>query len=300
MHDPQKRVQSIRLWPLWVALTVFLALTSAQADTAVRFDRGLLWKIEKSNREPSYLFGTIHSDDPRVTQLPAPVQEIFERCSSFTMEMVLGGDDFQVMANTMFFQDERTLPSVLGEPLYSQVKSALRARGVPIADLDRKKPWAVVMTLSTPPPKTGLFLDLTLQTQATLAGKDVYGLETMNEQLAVFDKLTMPDQVALLKDTLATHQELDRQLAALIEAYIARDLGKLMEVAKEPMDDSSAANRAFMQRLLTNRNRRMVDRMEPRLMDGNAFIAIGTAHLPGDDGVLALLQTRGYRISRVY
>jgi uncharacterized protein len=52
--------------------------------------------------------------------------------------------------------------------------------------------------------------------------------------------------------------------------------------------------------LLTQRNVRMMDRMRSRLVEGNAFIAVGAAHLPGTDGLLALLERAGWRVTPVY
>lgn len=300
MLDFRSRFGLSRAHLALAVLLASIAVPLAAAETSTAFDRGLLWKIEGTNGKTSYLFGTIHSDDPRVTQIPPPVQDAFDRSATFTMEMIAGGDAFLEMAERMFFNDGRTLSDVLGAALYAQTETVMRERGLPTADLARKKPWAVVMLLSTPKPRTGLFLDLTLQMQAALQNKSTYGLESMSEQLAVFDELPMPDQIALLKGTLAMRDQLDQQLEAMIEAYIARDLVRLMEVAEEHNADSAAVHDKLMQRLLTRRNHRMAERMAPRLKEGGAFIAVGTAHLPGDEGVLALLQARGYRISRVY
>ena len=44
----------------------------------------------------------------------------------------------------------------------------------------------------------------------------------------------------------------------------------------------------------------MVERMAARLSEGKAFIAVGALHLPGDEGILNLLQRDGYRITRLY
>ena len=55
-----------------------------------------------------------------------------------------------------------------------------------------------------------------------------------------------------------------------------------------------------MYRLLTRRNERMVQRMQPRLKEGNAFIAVGALHLPGEEGLLKKLADRGYTITTVY
>ncbi len=55
-----------------------------------------------------------------------------------------------------------------------------------------------------------------------------------------------------------------------------------------------------MKRLLTDRNYIMADRMQSILQKGNAFIAIGAMHLPGEEGVLSLLNKQGYKIHSVY
>jgi hypothetical protein len=55
-----------------------------------------------------------------------------------------------------------------------------------------------------------------------------------------------------------------------------------------------------MEALLYRRNLRMAERLSPHLAAGGAFVAIGALHLPGDRGVLALLERAGHRIERVY
>lgn len=270
------------------------------AGTSTRFHRGICWKIESSGVEASYLFGTIHSDDPRVTTLPAPIRNAFEKSDSFTMETVVNGADIVAMAEIMYFNDGRTLQQVIGAPLYARTKRAFVERGLPTDDLSRKKPWTAIMALSVPTPKTGMFLDLTLQMQATLQGKRVHELESLSEQLAVFDNIPIADQIALLEQTLAVYREIDAQTEKLIQAYNARDLKKLMAIVHELRPADASAYDEFMARLLTQRNLRMFERMQSRLLEGKAFIAVGAAHLPGADGLLTLLAQHGYRLTPIY
>ena len=70
-------------WRFVVVLVLAAAVFSVQAGG--RFDKGLLWKIEPAGAAPSYLFGTMHTDDPRVVQLPALVEQAFDRASSITL-----------------------------------------------------------------------------------------------------------------------------------------------------------------------------------------------------------------------
>ncbi|HKQ31213.1 MAG TPA: TraB/GumN family protein [Burkholderiales bacterium] len=270
-------------------------------DTAAtcRHSKGLLWKIERNGRPASHLFGTIHISDPRVTNLPRPIREAFDAARSFAMELILDGAGFVHMAETMFFDDGRTLEGTVGTGRYKEIQKLLTDRGLPVSDLNRKKPWVVVMTLSGPG-QGGLFLDMQLQVNATLQEKPTRGLETMQEQLAVFDGLSIEDQVSMLDYSLRYHREMDKLLETMVQAYLARDLHRIMAI----MDSAAMSDRrlqdTLMARLLTQRNLRMVDRMRPQLEEGNAFIAVGAAHLPGADGLLVLLERAGWRVTPVY
>jgi uncharacterized protein YbaP (TraB family) len=85
------------------------------------------------------------------------------------------------------------------------------------------------------------------------------------------------------------------------DAYLRRDLERIFRIARA---DEGPRERALRQkierRMLDDRNARMVERMLPRFEEGGAFIAIGAAHLPGEQGVLALLERRGFGVVRVY
>ncbi len=287
------------------AASLAQAIEDKQAVGAVhkpfgKYHKGLLWKIEIEGVQPSYLFGTIHSDDPRVTQLPKAVKEAFDRSGSFTMELIADGAGIVTMAEAMFFNDGRTLESVLGKALYAQTRAALLEQGLPTRGIERKKPWAIIMALSTPRPRSGLFLDLALQVKATFQAKPTYGLESMQEQIAVFDGMPIPDQIKLLKEMLRVHRQAKKQLEELIQAYLARDLVRLMEIVHKFKPDDDRVYRTMMDRLLTKRNKIMAERMKTRLQEGNAFIAIGVGHLPGEQGVLHLLELSGYRVTAVY
>lgn len=267
---------------------------------ATRHARGLLWKIEAEGAAPSYLFGTIHLSDPRVTNLPGPVRLAFERSASFTMETFINASGLLHMAEAMFFSDDRTLDRLLGKELYAELERAFGERGLPTRDLNRKKPWAALLSLSAPPRQGPLFLDLMLLWEATLADKPHYKLETVEEQLAVFNDMSLDEQVALLRDTLLMQENLYGQYELLIQAYLARDLDRLMRIVYQNRPSEGQVFDSLLGRLLDERNVRMLERMIPRLQEGNAFIAVGAGHLPGEQGLLSLLEQAGYRVTSVY
>jgi uncharacterized protein YbaP (TraB family) len=299
--------------PVWilagVSLLALLGLppnsTAAQpcrpgdVSASCRHAKGLLWKIERSSAAPSFLFGTIHIADPRVTNLPTPVRDALNNARSFSMELIFDGAGIVHMAETMFFNDGRTLESVLGAQRYAELRRVLNERKVPLSDLNRKKPWVVAMAIAAPE-HPGIALDMQLQISATLQNKPTLGLETMQEQLTVFNGLSMEDQVALLDHALRSHREADKLLETMVRAYLARDLAEIMAIMNSAGASDQRLQDTLMSRLLTQRNVRMIDRMRPRLEEGNAFIAVGAAHLPGNDGLLALLERAGWRVTPVY
>ncbi len=262
--------------------------------------RGLLWKIESPGVRASYLFGTIHSDDARITQLPPAVKQRFDHATSFTMELIANGAGIVDMAEAMFFNDGQTLEKVLGKDLYAQTLQALTSRGLPTQGIEKQKPWVIMMSLSMPKPKSGLVLDLVLQLEATKQEKPTYGLETMQEQIELFNSMSMGDQVHLLAETLHTAAQMDAQFEELLQTYLNRDLAGLMATNDKYQPDNDAVYRSFMDRLLNKRNIKMLQRMLPRLKEGNAFIAVGALHLPGPEGLLSLLEKTGYRITPIY
>lgn len=291
--------------PLWTE-SVPAASPAAQAparavpQTAAHYTRGLLWKIESPGVPASYLFGTIHSDDARVTALAEAVSRSLDHANRFVMEAVIDAEGLLGMAEVMYFNDGRTLEQVIGKTLYQDSMKSMAARGLPTLGMEKQKPWAVMMALSMPPPKTGEFLDLVLQARATSQNKPVSGLETIAEQLAIFDGLPMADQVALLKDAVESQAEIDKEFEALHKAYLARDLAAIAAIGEKHKLADARLHQSVMDKLLNQRNARMVERMAPILKQGSAFIAVGAAHLPGESGLLYRLEKAGYRVTAVY
>ena len=282
-------------------LGALLGFTYAAQAADMPYSQGLLWKIEGGAARPSYLFGTMHSEDARVLNLPPVVQTAFDKSNIYVMEALLDENAMALMSSTMLFSDGRNLQQILSPASYAKTVAAMQAYGMPEAALPLLKPWAVAVTLAMPKPKTGVVLDLSLLQKAQAQAKQTAGLETVVEQLGALDNLPLSEQVTMLEDTLRQLPQLERLLAAMHNAYLARDLKTLSKISDEQIAQGDRAlGKKLMNQLVTLRNQRMVERMLPYLKQGNAFIAIGALHLPGDQGVLKLLSERGFRLSAVY
>jgi uncharacterized protein YbaP (TraB family) len=292
-------VRMRRLLPASMLVVLLLLAGICQAGT----DRshGLLWEISKPGQGTAFLFGTIHSEDAAVVELPAPVRQAFDASSSVVLEILMDTDAMQYSSSIMLMLDGRSLADVIGPPLYEQATVALATRGIPEPVLNRMKPWAAAVTLSMPAPVTGMVLDMVLYQDALQQDKKVYGLETIQEQLALFDSMPEVDQVTLLKDALDRFPELDALHAELLAVYRQRDLDGLLAINKASMQTGDVRFACeFQRRVIDERNHRMAERMQPYLQQGKAFVAVGALHLPGDEGLLNLLEQQGYTVSRVY
>lgn len=274
----------------------------AQA-VATAFDKGLLWRVEKAGAAPSYVFGTVHLADKRVTALPEAVRKHFDAAGSFTMEVSPDQSNVMALAARMVYLDGRDLPGAIGEELFRKLAPLVANLGLPAEMVRLFRPWAMVMLLQMPQQQPEDVLDFVLQRMATQQGKSLGYLETVDEQVAAFEGLSEEEQVVLLKHTVETYHELKAQTEKLLQAYLQRDLGLMWqlgeaEVAQRP--ELKSVKQAFDRRLLFDRNTRMVSRMQPQLKAGAAFIAVGALHLYGEKGVLNLLARDGYRLTRVY
>jgi len=283
---------------LAVVLLFFLAAITL-ADTGR--SHGLLWELSKTGQQPAYLFGTIHSEDPAVVELPATVKQAFDASNSVVLEMLMDTDTMRYSSTAMLMLDGRSLTDVVGMPLYKKVSAAIASRGIPELVLNRMKPWAAAVTLSTPALETGQILDLVLYQDALQQDKAVYGLETVQEQLDLFDSMSESDQVTLLRDAVDKFPELDALHAELLEVYKQRDLEGLLAINETSMQaEDQRLAKEFQRRVIDDRNHRMAERMQQYLRQGKAFVAVGALHLPGEQGLLNLLEQQGYTVRRVY
>ncbi len=261
---------------------------------------GLLWRIHKQGTADSWLLGTIHSADPRVVNLKPAVRVALDRADRFVMEMEMDASALTTFGTRMLLTDGSTLASLLGSDLYGRVIAVMNDYGMPETFVDGLKPWVVMALLSMPKPSAEPVLDMVLQQQAAAAGKPTAGLESPAEQLAVFEGMSLPDQIALLKNTLEQLPLLPQMFEDLIQAYAADDLRKIAAIADQaqgPVD--SGALKRFSVRLNDERNLRMRQRMLPYLNQGNSFIAVGALHLAGPVGLLAQLRQMGYQTEAV-
>jgi hypothetical protein len=203
--------------------------------------------------------------------------------------------------------DGKTLDEFLDDEQKETVTAVLEARNVPLSTVQRMRPWLVMTMLSLPEcelarSRSGtVFLDKKLATDALSEGKELAGLETGEEQFEAMNGIPLDKQVELLVGSAALYHILPDMFETMTALYLDGEIGMIMptldaigKLNGESEDDSEAL---FQQFLIVDRNRTMAERVMPILADGNAFVAVGALHLPGEDGLIELLRKAGYTVT---
>lgn len=291
--------------PSLFLLAIILTVTPAAAREQPHA-QGRLWMVEAPGVAPSYLVGTMHSADPAIATPWPALARVMDAVDSVTVEMVLDDAAMAVMGQAMVLNDGRILGDIAGPKRMARIEAVGARYGMPPEALQQFQPWAVNMIFSIPPSEiqrqaTGApMLDNVLRENAEARGIAVYGIETVDEQIALFADYDDADQLALLDISLEMQPRLAAEFNALRRAWLDGDIGGLYDLAMSTETPGPAdLMEDFTTRLILDRNHRMAERITPQLNRGNALIAVGALHLPGDEGVLALLARRGYLVSPV-
>lgn len=299
------RITARHVQPLWLLLLLILAVNATadpSGEPAEPHDAGLLFELTPPDGgSPSYLFGTIHSEDPRVLDLPRPVVHALESAGTVVLEVVPDAASMQAAAAAMRLAEGERLAQMVPPDLYRRCLEVGAARGLPEEALKVLKPWAVMLLMSMPKAETGEFLDRRLYALALEQGKPALGLETTAEQLSLFEQFSTEEQQGLLRAAITAQAEREQKFEELVDAYLRGALDELMALsdAGSPGLDP-ALNRRFHDVLIDARNQRMLDRLAALPSDGRYFIGVGALHLPGPKGLLAGLEEAGFEVRRLY
>ncbi len=292
------------------------ALAASLREEAAETENGegLLWRIENADGEASWLFGTMHMTDPRVVTLTAGAQRAFDAADLVVIETTDVLDEAKMTAalmkrpELMMFTDDGSLSALIPEADRDAVASALAERGIPLSSVNKMKPWIIAAMVSLPAcelerkAEGTAVLDQKLASDAVAAGKEIAGLETAESQLEAMASLPMAFHVDGLVETLRLGDRIDDVMETLIQLYLAGDTGMFWPFfgAVLPESEEDPGSYAeFQETMVSSRNRGMVEHAMPMIAEGGAFIAIGALHLPGEDGVVALLRDAGLKVEAI-
>ena len=295
---PRKKYRYSRLPKLVLSLLLLIVSIAVQADTQQQTDQALFWSIHKNGLRVGYLLGTIHSEDPRVLDFSEKFVDKLRANQVFAMELVPDMQTLQRLTGYMHNPPGKSLESMIGAERYNALETALADYQVPAEIISRMKPWAAMMTLSTPPPETGFFMDLSLSLRATGNGLKVVGLETLEQQLSFLENMPMPMQLALLDQAIAESSQVVDVHNQMVNAYLENNLVTLQKISDQQLRAvGKSAREYFIESGIHARNLRMGESLLSQLENKTVFVAVGALHLPGEEGLLNILRQHGFVLS---
>lgn len=291
----------------------------AEASSQVLNGQGTFWRLEREGYVASYLMGTMHLSDERVTNLPAAVQAQFDAADAVVIETTDVLDQSKQMS--FMAQNPDLVQLDAGTTLLDYVDDAdepillekFKSNGIPLANIQGMRPWLYASLLMLPSCELQRMqsgtkaLDMQLGLRAIEAGKEVLGLETLEEQIRAINSQSVEEQVEGLVQMVKLGDDASGIFESMLQFYLRGDIGGIMPmlaaVSKELLPDEEAADQSlFEEVIIKQRNHVMADRAQILLDERQSeqlFIAVGALHLPGEEGVVRLLEQKGFTLTRV-
>ncbi|MCB0399818.1 MAG: TraB/GumN family protein [Winogradskyella sp.] len=265
--------------------------------SAQELENSTLWKIEGNGLEtPSYLFGTIHITCDAT--LEDDVKKALDETTQIVMELDMDDPSMQVkMMKSMYLKDGKTLKDFVSDEEYQTIDSLfINNMGMSVKLLENVKPF-FLMSMFYPkmidcPMQS---FELELSKVASEQNEEIYGLETIEEQLKVFDDIPLEDQYADLIRMAEGNLTKDKAtFSKMLKIYKDEDINALIDIMN---DDANSTMSKHQDILLEQRNKNWISKIGEYAKEQPTFFGVGAGHLPGKNGVIQLLRNAGYTVT---
>ena len=260
-------------------------------------ENALLWKIEGNGIKTSYLYGTFHMLPQKDFVLKESVKNSFEKAELIVMEIDMDDPGLQteMMKNTLM-KDGVTLDQLISQEDYEKVSKALAAHNMPIDAVKSMKPFLVTALMISqfiegePASFEGTFVQMAATQQ-----KKLKGLESITDQLDIFDKIPYKDQAEDLLELVEERDRMSELFSQLIQSYHDQDVEGIYQLTVE---NTNSAEEAAL--ILDQRNEKWIPRIGEYSADQVVFYGVGAAHLGGPNGVINLLRESNYTVTPIF
>jgi uncharacterized protein YbaP (TraB family) len=239
-----------------------------------------------------YLFGTVHVLRPTTAWGSARVDAAFDSADQVWFEISNPDDQAAVMPLVQQYglSPTRPLSSLLTAEEMTVLNTIAASAGMPAGQIDVFRPWLAGLVLSVAPlmkagydPQSGV--ELVLKARAEAAGKPIQAFETVDKQVGILAGMSEADQLASLRLLLESWSDSTAELDQMVAAWAFTEM--------------QTETPALYEALLVRRNTDWADQIQTLLAgSGTVFIAVGAAHLAGDDSVQEILGDRGVTVTR--
>jgi uncharacterized protein YbaP (TraB family) len=269
---------------------------------APSFDRQMLFRVTGPKGATVFLLGSVHLLSPEAGKLPRIVDSVFERSKTVAFETSI--DSLQMRAFELFakasYPKGKTLHSQFSPSGIARLDTLLDAYGLSAEQVDGYKPWFVSLLFTQSAMKRANFstqygVDAQINARAQEAGKTRIGLEPVDAQLGLFDKISPADQERMILQSVGPDSS-THMLMEIKDAWQTGDAAALDRLLNKGLKDSPSLFAA----LVTNRNSSWMPKIEQLLQgEDDALVVVGAAHLVGKQGVVEMLRAKGYAVQQM-
>jgi len=265
----------------------------------------LIWEV-RSQANAVYLLGSIHLGRSDMYPMGPVVEKAYQASKIVVLEAD-PTDQESIMGaiSASLYEPPESLQKNLPGPLLARLSRTLERYGIPLEQAQPMKPFLVAITLASMEyaiagfdPSLGV--DMHFARRARQDGKPLVELESFGGQIALMNNMSSRLQESLLQETLESidNGEIPALVDSMVNAWKSGDGKKLQDaVSAEERKLPAALAQEFHRKLISDRNIAMAGKIETMLKKSvAAFIAIGAAHLSGQDSVLQILSEKGYRV----
>ncbi|MFT3680592.1 MAG: TraB/GumN family protein [Ferruginibacter sp.] len=257
----------------------------------------LLWEVSgKGLSRSSYLFGTFHLMCKEDIQFSSQLKKSLEAADEMYMELDM--DDPSMLFGGLLMMNMKggkKLKDLLPEKDYLRVSNFFKdSLKLPFAMMEGMKPYMLVAMLypKMMPCKVTSGVEEELMRLAKLNKKEIKGLETMAFQSAVFDSIPYEQQAKELLKSIDSIDTYKIYFDSMMRVYKSQQLDKIETL----FNDKEFGMEEYQDVLLDNRNKNWVQKLNAIMNKESVFVAVGAGHLPGKNGLIALLQKEGYTV----
>lgn len=302
-----RRALALILAALVSAATLSACQAAPRADynfTSAR--KPALWRVtDPVDGNSGYLFGTIHMlpegidwQTPPLVRALAATDRLVKELAASDKGVALGSD-----ASGAFDELVPPLAERLSDEEYERLKELAAKQSLDVETLDRWESWALALLLARSRDDdlaldTGQGVDAVLQKRFQGSSRLIVSLDRASDQLARFDALPDPTQIRLLRLSLsdaASDSDLESEFEAMVNDWLSGKIENSVRSENGPLADP-----VVWRALIVEPNRDWAMQIG-RIMrsGGSPFVAVGAAHLQGDDGIVALLKAQGLLVERI-
>jgi uncharacterized protein YbaP (TraB family) len=286
-------------------LFCLFACSSSKKTTAVAppkdevvIENALLWQVSGQGlSSPSYVYGTVHIICKEDFQFSGTLKEKFREAKNIYLELDMDDPNMMMKMASLSMMKGQSMKDLMSPADYTYLSAYVKdSLGMPMMLFNKMKPITLMSLLYTKalPCSASESYEQTMVAMAKQQKKDIKGLEKIEDQMAVFDKIPDSVEAKMILDMIKNMPEQKAQFAQMVAAYKKEDLKSLSNAMSE-----SPEWKGFEDIMLTNRNKNWIPVMETAMKESTTLFAVGAGHLYGKEGVINLLRQAGYTVTPV-